>query len=190
VSQSLSQLINGELQLYKSWYTNNEFLCGTKFEVATFLPGPEVCGTVLTVTKEDLHKLFCCLNGFFDVDVTKFFDLSTTTHTRGHSCKLYKRYVGCDVRKRYFSNTIIKKWNNLPSNIIEATTINDFKNKFDNYFKDLVYCIDLDRDQSILLFSLSYFSFQQFFFSLPIIGSANRKIDIFKIFCKVAIVMC
>ena len=31
-----------------------------------------------------------------------------------------------------------------PSNVIEVTTINDFKNKFDNYFKDLVCCINLD----------------------------------------------
>ena len=37
------------------------FLYGTKFEVATFLPGPKVCGAVLTVVKEHLHKLFCCL---------------------------------------------------------------------------------------------------------------------------------
>ena len=81
----------------------------------------------------DMLTSYQTLNGLIDVDATKFFDLSTTTHTRGHSCKLYKRYAGCDVRK-----------NNLPSNVIEATSINDFKNKFDDYFKDLVYCIDLD----------------------------------------------
>jgi len=48
-------------------------------------------------------------------------------------------------RDSYFSNRIIKKWNtDLPSNVIEATAINDFKNKFDYYFKDLVCCTDLD----------------------------------------------
>jgi len=50
----------------------------------------------------DMLITYQILNGFVDVDVTKFFDLSTTTHTRGHLCKLYKRYAGCDVRKRYF----------------------------------------------------------------------------------------
>ena len=62
VSLIYYHLISGELQLYKSWHINNNFLYGTKFEVAAFLPGPEVCGAVHTVTKKNLRKLFfCCL---------------------------------------------------------------------------------------------------------------------------------
>ena len=51
-------LFSSELQLYKSWYLNNKIIYGTKFKVATFLPGPEICGAVLTVTKEHSCKLF------------------------------------------------------------------------------------------------------------------------------------
>ena len=94
--------------------------------------------------EESSSHLFQLLNGFVDLDAMEFFDLSTTTHTRGHSCKLYRRHTRTDVRKRYFANRIIKNWNSLPSNIVEATSINDFKNKFDNYFKDIAYCTDLD----------------------------------------------
>ena len=36
----------------------HKFLYGTKFEVATFLPGPEVCGAVHTVTKKHLCSFF------------------------------------------------------------------------------------------------------------------------------------
>ena len=61
-----------------------------------------------------------------------------------HSCYHGHLYTESDVRKRYFVNRIIKKWNSLPSNVVEATSINDFKNKFDNYFKDIAYCTDLD----------------------------------------------
>jgi len=46
---SVPQLINGEFQLYKSWYMNNKFLHGAKFEVAAFLPGPKVCGVVQAI---------------------------------------------------------------------------------------------------------------------------------------------
>jgi len=46
---------------------------------------------------------------------------------------------GTDIRKKYFANRIIKKWNSLPYNIVEATSINDFKNKFENFFKDIVF---------------------------------------------------
>ena len=41
---------------------------------------------------------------------------------------------GTQELMRYFAIRIIKKWNSLPSNIVEATSINDFRNKFDNYF--------------------------------------------------------
>ena len=45
--------------------------------------------------------------------------------------RIFTRHTRTDIRKRYFANRIIKKWNSLPSNIVEATSINDFKNKFD-----------------------------------------------------------
>jgi len=81
------------------------------------------------------------LNGFVDLDATEFFDLSTTTHTRGHSYKLFTRHTRTDIRKRYFANRIIKKWNSLSSNIVESTSINNFKN---NLIFTLVFCTDLD----------------------------------------------
>ena len=49
---------------------------------------------------------------------------------------MHVKFLQTDVRKKYFANRMIKKWNSLPSNIVEATSINDFKNKFDNHFKD------------------------------------------------------
>jgi len=52
---------------------------------------------------------FQILNGFMDLDATEFFDLSTTTHTKGHSYKLSTRHTRTDIRKRYFANRIIKK---------------------------------------------------------------------------------
>jgi len=77
---------------------------------------------------------FQILNGFVDLDSSEIFDFSTTTYTRGHSYKLYTKHTRTDVRKRYFCYRIIKKWNSLPSHIVEATSINDFKDKFDDYF--------------------------------------------------------
>jgi len=92
----------------------------------------------------DMLTTFQILNGYVDLDATEFFDLSTITHTRGHPYKLYIRHTRSDIRKRYFCNRIIKKWNSLPSHVVEATSINDFKIKFDNYFRDVAHCVDLD----------------------------------------------
>jgi len=36
---------------------------------------------------------FQIVNGFVDLDATEFFDLSTTTHTKGHLYKLFTRHT-------------------------------------------------------------------------------------------------
>ena len=46
--------------------------------------------------------------------------------------------------KSFFSNRVINKWNSLPQEVVDAKTINEFKNKFDSHYKDLIYSIDLN----------------------------------------------
>ena len=51
---------------------------------------------------------------------------------RGHKDKLYKPMTKTTLRLNTFSNRIINEWNSLPSEVISAQDINDFKNKYDN----------------------------------------------------------
>ena len=52
---------------------------------------------------------------------------------RGHSQKLNRQFVrSCDQRNNFFTNRIIPNWNALPSQVIEAKTTNQFKNRIDN----------------------------------------------------------
>jgi len=44
----------------------------------------------------DMLTTFQILNGFVDLDAAEFFYLSTTTHTRGHSYKLFTRHTRID----------------------------------------------------------------------------------------------
>ena len=46
--------------------------------------------------------------------------------------KLYKPMAKTTLRLNTFSNRIINEWNSLPSEVISAQDINDFKNKYDN----------------------------------------------------------
>ena len=48
--------------------------------------------------------------------------------------KLYKQRVYRDVLKYSFSNRVIDQWNNLPEKVINATSINMFKNRLNKYW--------------------------------------------------------
>jgi hypothetical protein len=47
--------------------------------------------------------------------------------------KLYKDRVNKDVLKYSFGNRVIDQWNNLPEMVINATSINMFKNRLDTF---------------------------------------------------------
>jgi len=41
------------------------------------------------------------------------------------------------VRKNFISQRIVNEWNKLPQVVIEATSVNGFKNKLDRHWKDM-----------------------------------------------------
>ena len=53
------------------------------------------------------------------------------TVTSGHTYKIAKKYSRTDIRKYTFSNRIIESWNALPENVINANSVNSFKNRLD-----------------------------------------------------------
>ena len=76
------------------------------------------------------------LNGYFELDYSNLFTLSHNTHTRGHSCKLFKppAYRSCCIN--FFGARVINDWNNLTSDIVTDSSLNSFKSAVDNYFYD------------------------------------------------------
>ena len=51
--------------------------------------------------------------------------------TRGHNFKIAKPKGKKDVRKHSFPNRAIDEWNNLLDSVVQATSIGDFKRKYD-----------------------------------------------------------
>ena len=45
--------------------------------------------------------------------------------------------------RNFFTNRVVLKWNSLPSDIVEAKSLNEFKNKFDALNKDIMYATDI-----------------------------------------------
>ena len=52
--------------------------------------------------------------------------------TRGHDMKIYKPNVRTEMRKNFFTNRVVNKWNDLGRNVIESKSIEQFKKAYDH----------------------------------------------------------
>ena len=69
------------------------------------------------------------------VSFHQFFTLSPVTTTRGHSAKIAKVRCHLDLRHHFFSCRVIYRWNSLPQNVIDSSSVNGFKNALDRIRK-------------------------------------------------------
>ena len=53
--------------------------------------------------------------------------------TCGHSLKLIKPRHRAFKRNMYFSSQVVDHWNSLPEEVVTSTSINDFKNRYNQY---------------------------------------------------------
>ena len=82
----------------------------------------------------DLIQVYKYLNKFSNVDHSKLFELQTNLRTRNNGQSIQTRRCNTDIGRSYFSNRVIRHWNNLPAEVVNARTINSFKNRIDRYF--------------------------------------------------------
>ena len=83
----------------------------------------------------DQIEVFKITHGIEGLDSGMFFNYRTDNGTRGHSWALAKERCKLDIRKYAFSQRTINEWNRLPGECFNATSVNMFKNKTDNYYK-------------------------------------------------------
>ena len=84
--------------------------------------------------RADMLEVYKMMNGMEGITEAKFFKRDEGGR-RGHSFKLYKKRVRLDIAKYAFANRVCDTWNNLPKAVVEATSINIFKGKLDNYLR-------------------------------------------------------
>ena len=97
--------------------------------------------------KGDLIEAYKILRGSYDnsvlnnILITK--DTSSVRHSqRGHQFMLQTQSYKTRFRKNYFRLCITNIWNNLPKHVVEATSVNSFKNLVDGHFKNTGYYYD------------------------------------------------
>ena len=78
--------------------------------------------------RADLIEVFKLVKGLvnnpFDI-----FEKSTNSHLRGHSWKLNKSRCHMDLRKYFFSVRVVDRWNKLPQEAIDSTSVDVFKSR-------------------------------------------------------------
>ena len=77
--------------------------------------------------RSDLIELYKMIHGFSGLPFDKFFTFAPYTATRGHSQKLAKRHSNTDIKMFSFSARVINRWNSLPQDAVDSTSVNSFK---------------------------------------------------------------
>ena len=86
----------------------------------------------------DMIQTFKIIKGFDRIPADKIFKFSSSV-TRGHNFKLQKQSCRLDVRKYFFANRVVNDWNSLPPNVVNAETINQFKDRLDSHWRHRMY---------------------------------------------------
>ena len=79
--------------------------------------------------RSDLIQAFKLLKGLDQINYNNFFVLDVNTSRRGHTFKVAKPRARLDIRLHSFSLRVINCWNNLPVEMVECQSINNFKYK-------------------------------------------------------------
>ena len=90
----------------------------------------------------DMIWVYQILHGLVRIDSNQLFLPATMKNTRGHTLKLYKKHATKLHRIRSFSARVVNDWNNLSSEIVEAPTLNVFKNLLDKHWNHKQYQYD------------------------------------------------
>ena len=94
------------------------------------------CGLTTLETRRlrgDQIEVFKIVNGYEDVYRNMFLKLKEGSRTKGHKAALVKEHSRLDMRKYSFSQRVLNEWNKLPSDCVNASSVNMFKNRIDRY---------------------------------------------------------
>ena len=92
----------------------------------------------------DMIQVYKIAHKFYDAASTEsLFTFANNTRLRGHNYKLIKKSVNKSKYSNFFTNRVVNSWNKLPHDIVNAKSINEFKNKLDNFSKEKQFQINV-----------------------------------------------
>jgi hypothetical protein len=89
-------------------------------------------------SRGDLIETFKLLTSREGIEYSQFFTKSQSSYDlRGHSLKLQYDRSKLNARKYFFSQRVVQVWNSLPQTVVEANSINQFKNRLDEHWHNM-----------------------------------------------------
>ena len=83
----------------------------------------------------DMIEVYKLLSRKEQINSNQFFTVATNYYgLRGHDKKIIKERCRLDTRKFFFSQRMVNRWNKLPAEVVNATSVNAFKNACDRYY--------------------------------------------------------
>ena len=84
----------------------------------------------------DLIQVFKIIKGYDRINCNTFFNIKSSSKTRGHQFKIEKKRSRLEIRRNFFSQRVVNRWNSLPDSVVDAESVNTFKNRYDKYIED------------------------------------------------------
>ena len=85
----------------------------------------------------DLIEIYKYTHGLYNCKSP--FEIDQTGRTRGHNYKLIKQACNTTQRLKFFTIRAVDSWNKLDPSIVNAKTLNSFKNSIDKVFENFKY---------------------------------------------------
>ncbi|KFP12178.1 hypothetical protein Z169_13752, partial [Egretta garzetta] len=86
----------------------------------------------------DLIAAFQYLKGAYRKDGERLFHRASCVRTRGNGFKLEQGRFRLEVRKKFFTIRVVKHWNRLPREVVEAPSLETFKARLDGALSNLI----------------------------------------------------
>jgi len=87
----------------------------------------------------NLIEVYKVLHGYYNIDWSRYFALSSVHSTRGHCMKLYKKQSHLLLRSNFFTQRMISTWNSLPDEVVLSPTTSTFKASLGSHWFDYGY---------------------------------------------------
>ena len=84
----------------------------------------------------DMIQVFKMVHEYYDVCAAVKLNFNTLSTTRGNKYKLQKSASRYNLRKFSFCSRVVNIWNSLPDSVVDADTLNTFKNRLDKHWLD------------------------------------------------------